>query len=109
MVVDSIIYTTKKKLYFDTLIINKMLVKVNAKTLIHYQSSSSMAKRLKQNTFNTLNFSQKRFKSLQELIDACKSQDYDLNSQSIMKLYSLTVKTEYFQHAKLFVERVRIP
>ena len=25
------------------------------------------------------------------------------------KLYGLTVKTEYFQQAKLFVERVQIP
>ena len=31
-------------------------MKVKAKTLIHYQSSSSMAERLKQNTFNKLNF-----------------------------------------------------
>ena len=46
-----------KVIYFDTLIINKMLVKVKTKTLIHYQSSSSMAKQLKQNTFNKLNFS----------------------------------------------------
>ena len=44
------LYNEKKNqiLYFDTLIINKMLVKVKAKTLIHYQSSSSVAKRLKQ-------------------------------------------------------------
>ena len=52
-----------------------MLVKVNAKTLIHNQSSSSLAKRLKQNTFNTLNFSKKGFKSREEQIAACKSQD----------------------------------
>ena len=31
-----------------------MLVKVNAKTLIHYQSSNSMVKRLKKNTSDTL-------------------------------------------------------
>ena len=36
-----------------------MHVKVNAKTLIHYQSSSCMTKRLKQSTFNILNFSYK--------------------------------------------------
>ena len=68
-----------------------------------------MAKRLKQNTFNTLNFLQKEFKSGEERIDACESQDYDLNSLSIIKLYGLTIRTEYFQHAKLSVERVRIP
>ena len=62
MVVDSIVYMTKKKnLYLDTLIINKMLVKVKAKTLIQYQSLSSMAKRLKQITL-TLTFSEKGFK-----------------------------------------------
>ena len=52
-----------------------MLVKGKAKTLIHYQSSSPMAKRLKQNTFNTLNFSKKGFKSCEEQIDTCESQD----------------------------------
>ena len=57
-----------------------MLVKVKTKTLIQYQSSSSMAKRLHQNTFNTPTFLLKGFKSREERIDACKSQDYDLNS-----------------------------
>ena len=84
-------------------------IKVKTKTLIHYQSSSSIAERLKKNTFNTLNFSQKGFKSSEEQIGACKSQHQDLNSLSIIKLYGLTVKTEYFQHAKLSVEGVRIP
>ena len=84
-------------------------IKVKTKTLIHYQSSSSMAKRLKQNTFNKLNFSQKGFKSREEQINACESQDQDHNSLSIIKLYGLTVKTEYFQHAKPSVERVQIP
>ena len=50
-----------------------MLVIVNAKTLIDYQSSNFMAKRLKQNTFNTLDSSQKGCKSREEQIDACKS------------------------------------
>ena len=68
-----------------------------------------MTKWLKQNTIKTLNFSLKGFKSIDERIDACKSQDYDLKSLSIIKLYSLTVKTEYFQYAKLSVERVQIP
>ena len=36
-----------------------MLVKVNPKTLIHYQSSSSIAKRLNKNTFNSINFRRK--------------------------------------------------
>ena len=35
----------------------KMDIKVKTKTLIHYQSSSSMAEWLKQNTFNKPNFS----------------------------------------------------
>ena len=62
MVVDSIVYMTKKiYIYLDTLIIKKMLVKVKAKTLIQYQSFSSMAKRLKQITL-PLNFSEKGFK-----------------------------------------------
>ena len=52
-----------------------MLVKVKTKTLIHCQSSSSVAKRLKQNTFNMLNFSYKGFKSREERIDAYESQD----------------------------------
>ena len=39
---------------------------------------------------------------------ACESQDEDLNSLLIIKLYGLTVKTKYFQHVKLSVERVRI-
>ena len=51
-----------------------MLVKVNTKTLIHHQSSSSMAKRLPQITVNMLNFWQKGFNSCEEQIDACKSQ-----------------------------------
>ena len=41
--------------------------------------------------------------------DACESQEYYLNSLPIIKLYGLAVKTKYFQHAKLFVERVQIP
>ena len=41
--------------------------------------------------------------------NACESQDQDLNSLSIIKLYGLTVKTEYFQQAKLFGQRVQIP
>ena len=49
-----------------------MLVKVKPKTLIHYQSSSSMAKRLKQNTFNTLSFSQQGFESRKEQIEFVK-------------------------------------
>ena len=49
-----------------------MLVKFNNKTLIHIQSSSSMANRVKPNTFNLLNFSWKGFKSREERIDACE-------------------------------------
>ena len=49
-------------------------IKVNTKILVNYQSSISMAKRLKQNTFNKLNFSQKGFKSCEEQIGACESQ-----------------------------------
>ena len=41
--------------------------------------------------------------------DACRSQDEDLNSLSVIKLYGLTVKTEYIQQAKLFIERFQIP
>ena len=36
---------------------NYLDVATKTKTLIHYQSSSSMTERLKQNTFKTLNFS----------------------------------------------------
>ena len=34
-----------------------------------------MAERLKQNTFNWLNFSEKEFESCEEQIGACESQD----------------------------------
>ena len=42
-------------------------------------------------------------------IKGYKSQVQGLNSLSVIKRYGLTVKTKYFQHAKLFVERVKIP
>ena len=86
-----------------------MLVKAMANTLIRYQSSSSMAKRLKQNTSNSLNFLKKGFKSREEQIDACESEHLGLNSLSTIKLYSLTVKTKCSQHARPSIERVRIP
>ena len=41
-------------------------------------------------------------------IKGYKSQGQGLNSLSIIKRYGLTVKTKYFQHAKLFIERVQI-
>ena len=45
-----------------------ILEKVNTKTLIHCQSSSSVAKRIKQNTFIMLNLSWKEFESYKEQI-----------------------------------------
>ena len=45
-----------------------MLVKVKTKILIHYQSSSPVAQRLKQNTYNMLNLPQKGFECSKEQI-----------------------------------------
>ena len=47
---------------------NNMLKKVNTKTLIHYESLTSVAKQIKQNTFNTLSLLWKKFKSREEQI-----------------------------------------
>ena len=45
-----------------------MLVKVKTKILIHYQSSSPVAQRLKQNTYNMLSLPQKGFECSKEQI-----------------------------------------
>ena len=45
-----------------------IIEKVNTKTLIHYQSSSSVAKWVKQNTLNTISLSRKDFESREEQI-----------------------------------------
>ena len=47
---------------------NNMLKKVITKTLIHYESLTSVAKQIKQNTFNTLSLLWKEFKSREEQI-----------------------------------------
>ena len=47
---------------------NNMLEKVNTKTLIHYKSSSSVAKWIWKSTFNMLRLSWKEFKSREEQI-----------------------------------------
>ena len=64
-----------------------MLVKFNTKALIHYQSSTSMAQRLKQNTFNMLSLPQKGFVSRKEQIIHKFERSQRLNSTYLYKSF----------------------